>query len=73
MNLTIFAVMGRGKMKSELCKSCVHTKVCMHDKNLVGDVFVPGHPLFFDNSKLWEEYKEREKQSFPCEDYLRAE
>lgn len=58
------------KMKSELCKTCIHTKVCMHDKNLIGDVFVMGHPMFFDNDKLYEEYKERERQGFPCEDYI---
>ena len=57
-------------MGSELCKTCIHTKVCMKDKNLVGDVFVMGHPMFFDNDKLYEEYKEREKQGFPCEDYM---
>lgn len=58
------------KMKSELCKTCIHTKVCMKDKNLVGDVPVMGHPMFFDNDKLYEEYKERERQGFPCEDYI---
>ena len=57
-------------MGSELCKACIHTKVCMKDKNLVGDVPVMGHPMFFDNDKLYEEYKEREKQGFPCEDYM---
>ena len=47
-------------MPSKLCESCVHTKVCMLDKNLVGDVFVMGNPDFFDNEKLYEEYKKRE-------------
>ena len=57
-------------MGSELCKTCIHTKICMKDKNLVGDVPVMGHPMFFDNDKLWAEYKERKKQGFPCEDYM---
>lgn len=57
-------------MKSELCKTCIHTKVCMKDKNLVGDVFVPGNPFFFDNKILFKKYEERKKAGFPCEDYL---
>jgi len=57
-------------MRSELCKRCIHTKVCHYDKNLVGDIFVPGNPMIFDNLKLWEEYKEREKAGFPCEDFF---
>ncbi len=57
-------------MGSELCKTCIHTKVCMKDKNLIGDVFVMGHPMFFDNDKLYEKYKERERQGFPCKDYM---
>jgi hypothetical protein len=56
--------------KSELCKSCAHTKVCMKDKNICGDVFVAGNPMIFDNNELWEKYKEREAKGFPCEDYL---
>ena len=57
-------------MKSELCKTCIHTKVCMKDKNLVGDIFVPGNPFFFDNKILFEKYEERKKAGFPCDDYL---
>lgn len=57
--------------KSKMCESCVHTKVCMHDKNLLGDVFVLGHPSFFDNEALYEEFKRREKEGFPCDDYMR--
>lgn len=58
--------------RSELCKTCIHTKVCGKDKNLFGDVFISGNPLFFDNDKLYEEFKERERQGFPCEDYLKG-
>ena len=60
-------------MSSELCKSCVHTKVCFKDKNLVGDVFVMGNPLIFDNKELYERYLERKEKGFPCEDYLKSE
>ena len=60
-------------MPSKLCESCVHTKVCMLDKNLVGDVFVMGNPDFFDNEKLYEEYKKREQAGFPCTEYLTAD
>lgn len=59
-------------MKSELCRTCVHTKVCMKDKNTVGDFYVAPHPFFFDEEykkKSWEKYKLREKQGFPCDDY----
>lgn len=58
---------------AELCKSCVHQKVCMKDKNLVGDVFVPGNPMLFDNAKLFAKYEERKKAGFPCDDYLPAD
>lgn len=57
-------------MSSDMCKTCIHTKVCMHDKNIVGDVFVLGHPLFFDNQKLYEEFLERKAKGFPCDDYM---
>jgi len=60
-------------MPSELCKSCIHTKVCLFDKNLIGDVFVMGNPDFFDNEKLYEEYKKREENGFPCNEYLAAD
>ena len=59
-------------MKSKLCETCVHTKVCMRDKNIVGDVYVAPHPLFFDEEykqKAWENYKERETMGFPCDEY----
>ena len=59
-------------MKSELCKTCIHTNVCMKDKNLVVDVFVAGNPNLFDNEKLFEEYKKREASGFPCDDYRRV-
>ena len=55
--------------KSELCKSCAHTKVCMKDKNVCGDVFVAGNPMIFDNNELWKKYKDREAKGFPCDDY----
>lgn len=57
-------------MSSELCKSCIHHKVCMHDKNLVGDVFVPGSPFFFDNDELFKKYEEWKAKGFPCDDYM---
>ena len=55
------------------CKDCVHTNVCMNDKNLVGDLFVPGNPMLFDYKKQYKEYKEREKAGFPCKDFLSVE
>ena len=57
-------------MKAELCKTCIHTKVCFKDKNLFGDVFVAGNPMVFDNDKLFEKFKKREDEGFPCEDYM---
>jgi len=57
-------------LRSELCKTCIHTKVCMRDKNILGDVFVPGHPYFFDNEELYAKYEERKKAGFPCDEYL---
>lgn len=57
--------------RSKMCESCVHTKVCMNDKNLFGDVFILGHPSFFDNEALYEEFKRREKEGFPCDNYMR--
>ena len=60
-------------MKSELCKTCIHTKVCMKDKNVLGDIFVTGNPYLFDNADLYAKFKEREKAGFPCKDYLKAD
>ena len=57
-------------LRSDLCKKCIHTKVCMKDKNVCGDVFVPGNPMFFDNNKLWKEYEERKAKGFPCVDFV---
>ena len=56
-------------MKSKMCETCIHTNVCFHDKNTVGDVFVAGNPMIFDNRELYEKYKEREQAGFPCDDY----
>lgn len=56
--------------KSELCKTCVKSDVCMLDKNIFGDVFVPGNPMMFDNKELYKEYEERKAKCFPCENYL---
>ena len=56
--------------RSEMCKKCIHTKVCFKDKNVCGDRFVAGNPLLFDNQKLWEKYEEREKNGFPRDDYF---
>lgn len=57
-------------MKAELCKTCIHTNVCCRDKNTVGDRFVMGHPMFFDNDELFKKYKEWEAKGFPCDEYL---
>ena len=59
-------------MRSDLCKKCIHTKVCMKDKNLCGDGFVPGNPMIFDNDKLWKKYEERKAKGFPCVDFVDA-
>ena len=56
-------------MRSDLCKTCIHTKVCSKDKNIIGDNFMMGHPILFENDKLWERYKEWGAKGFPCEDY----
>ena len=56
--------------KSELCKTCAHTNVCLHDKNIVGDIFVPGNPMLFNNEELYKKFEERKKAGFPCDDYL---
>lgn len=55
---------------SELCRSCIHHNVCCRDKNLVGDIFVPGNPMFFDNRELYEKYKKWRDAGFPCNDYV---
>ena len=55
--------------RAELCKSCIHRCVCMKDKNICGDVFVPGNPMIFDNEKLYENYLEWKEAGFPCGDY----
>lgn len=60
-------------LRSEMCRTCIHTNVCRHDKNLVGDKFVMGNPLFFDNRKLFEKYEKWEREGFPCDDYISAE
>lgn len=66
-----FSFQGRlPDLRSELCKSCLHTKVCCHDKNLFGDFFVPPHPLLGKTEEAWQRFKEREAAGFPCEDYL---
>ena len=59
-------------MKAELCKTCIHTKVCFKDKNLFGDVFISGNPMIFDNVELFEKFKKREAEGFPCDDYMAA-
>lgn len=59
-------------MRSELCKTCIHTKICCHDKNLVGDVYVAPHPLLGSDyaDKAWKRYQEWKAAGFPCEDYI---
>ena len=59
--------------KADLCRTCIHTDVCVKDKNLFGDVFVMGNPAYFDNQKLYEEYLKRKEEGFPCEDYIEDE
>lgn len=59
-------------MRSEKCKSCIHTKVCMKDLNLVGEMFVPPHPILGETEEAWERYKEKKAKGFPCEDYLKG-
>lgn len=59
---------------SKLCETCIHQPVCMKDKNIVGDVYVAPHPVFFDEEyrkKTWEDFKEREAKGFPCDDYMK--
>ena len=63
---------GMSDFRRDLCKKCIHTKVCMKDKNVCGDVFVPGNPLLFDNKKLWEKYEEKKAKGFPCDDFVDA-
>ena len=57
-------------MRSEICKGCIHTKVCFKDKNICGDVFVPGNPMIFDNKELYRKYEERKAKGFPCNEYF---
>ena len=56
--------------KSEQCRKCIHTNVCMKDKNLFGDIFIAGNPMIFDNEKLFQEFKKRQEEGFSCKDYL---
>ena len=60
-------------MRSKLCEACIHTHICTKDKNLIGDIFVPGNPLYWDNQKLYEEFKKHEVEGFPCNDYISME
>ena len=60
-------------IRAELCKTCIHTKVCGKGKNLVGDRFIFGNPVIFDNQKLWEDFKKHEAAGFPCNNYLSIE
>lgn len=60
-------------MKSELCKTCEHTEVCMLDKNLVGDFYIAPNPMFFtpeQREASYQRFKEHEGQGFPCNHYL---
>lgn len=59
--------------RSDLCKTCIHTPVCIKDKNIVGDTFVAGNPLIFDNNELFEKFKEWKAAGFPCDEYLSSE
>lgn len=33
---------------------------------------MPGHPMLFDNEKLFKKYEERKKTGFPCKDFIAA-
>lgn len=60
-------------MKAELCKTCAHTDVCTKTKNLLGDVYVPLHPVFFtmeERRKARENWEEYEANDYPCADYI---
>ena len=59
--------------KSELCTKCAHDSVCCNDKHILGDVFIPGNPMLFDNAKLYREYEERKAKGFPCNNFLSAD
>ena len=55
--------------RSEMCKTCIHTKVCAKDKNVIGDVFMPPNPLLGQTEQAWEKFKEWKEKGFPCDDY----
>ena len=57
-------------LRAELCKKCIHTKVCMKDKNVFGDSFVGGNPMFTDNKELYKKYELWKAAGFPCIDYV---
>ena len=57
-------------MSSDMCKSCIHHKVCGLDNNIVGDKFVHGNPMFFNNRELFEKYEKWKAAGFPCDDYM---
>ena len=67
-------VHGEKEKKMGFCKTCIHTEVCLNDKNIFGDnVYVAPHPLFFDDEykkKSWENYLKRKEQGFPCDKFL---
>lgn len=33
---------------------------------------MPGHPMLFDNEKLFKKYEERKEAGFPCKDFIAA-
>lgn len=61
-------------MKTEMCKTCIHNKLCMKDKNIIGmDLFCPPHPMLStpeERKEAWEKFEKRKKEGFPCEDYF---
>lgn len=57
-------------MRSEKCKTCVHTKVCTNDLNVVGEMFVSPNPILGNTEEKWERFKKRKAQGFPCDDRL---
>ena len=45
----------------------------MKDLNVVGEMFIPPHPILGETKEAWERYKERKAKGFPCEDYMKSD
>ena len=44
----------------------------MKDLNLIGERFIPPHPILGETEEAWERYKERKAKGFPCDDYMKG-